>query len=240
LSGKAKRRRYVLVIDDIADALPPMMQVGGSLDDARRSLEVLAQFHAVNWMRADALESCPNIWPVDMFSKLFQAAYLRNRDQFVERFGTDLSDGMLDRIDAIQGRIPDICASLAAEPWTLLHGDFRLDNILFRPNGDIVVLDFQGLLTGRPAVDVVYFITTSLTAEHREEEERLLRTYHDALVGAGELSYSWEQLVRDCNLAKEFLAHGIVGAADTMDTPVDGDGDDLIDLMQLRVLAWMD
>ncbi len=238
-SGKSKRR-YVLVIEDIADARPPTQHVGGSLDDTRRSLQVLAQFHAANWMRADALESCPNIWPIDILPKVGQASYLRNRDQFVERFGPALSDGMLDRLDAIQERIPALYASLAAEPWTLLHGDFRLDNILFRPNGDTIVLDFQGLLTGRPAFDVAYFITTALTAEHREEEERLLRTYHDALVAAGELSYSWEQLVRDCDLAKELLAHGIVGTADTIDASVDGDGDDLIDLMQHRVLAWMD
>ena len=64
MSGKSKRR-YVLVIEDIADALPPTQQVGGSLDDARRSLVVLAQFHAANWMRGEALKSYPNIWPVD-------------------------------------------------------------------------------------------------------------------------------------------------------------------------------
>jgi hypothetical protein len=239
ISGKSKRR-YVLVIEDIADARPPTQHVGGSLEDARRSLQVLAQFHAANWMRGEALESYPNIWPVDTVPRIGQASYVRNRDQFVERFGPVLSNGMLDRLDAIQERIPDLCALLAAEPWTLLHGDFRLDNILFRPNGDTVVLDFQGLGAGRPAVDVAYFITTALTAEHREEEDRLLRTYHDALVAAGESSYSWKQLVRDCDLAKELLAHRMVGAADIFDSSVDGDGDDLIDVLQLRVLAWLE
>jgi hypothetical protein len=240
LSGKGTRRRYVLVIEDIADARPPTQQVGGSLDDARRSLEVLAQFHAANWMRVDALESCPMIFPVDLTPKWFQASYVRGRDQFVEKFGADLSDGMLDRLDAIHERSPDICASLAAEPWTLLHGDFRLDNVLFRPNGDTLVLDFQMLAAGRPAVDVAYFITTALTADHREEEEGLLRTYHDALVAAGESSYSWEQLARDCELAKELIAHRNVGNADAIDTSVDGNSDDVLDVMQLRMLAWLD
>jgi aminoglycoside/choline kinase family phosphotransferase len=238
--ARKSKRRYVLVIEDIADARPPTQHVGGSLDDARRALEVLAQFHAANWMRVDALESYSNIWPIDTVPKVGQASYVRNRDQFVERFGPALSDGMLERLDAIQTRIPDICASLAAEPWTLLHGDFRLDNVLFRPNGDAVVLDFQGLAAGRPAYDVAYFITTALTAEHREEEERLLHTYHDALAAAGETSYSWQALVSDCELAKEFIAHRIVGAADILDTSLDGDGEALTDVMQLRVLAWLD
>ena len=239
LSGKSKRR-YVLVIEDIADARPPTQQLGGSLADARRSLEVLARFHAANWMRADVTESYPHIWPVDTVPRVGQASYVRNRDEFVERFGPVLRNGMLARLDEIQERLPELCSSLAAEPWTLLHGDFRLDNVLFRPNGDTFVLDFQGLGFGRPAVDVAYFITTALTAEHRDDEERLLSTYHDALVAAGVTTYSFDDLVRDGELAKELLAHRIVGSADVLDTSVAGDGESLMDLIQLRILEWLD
>jgi len=239
LSGRSTRR-YILVIEDITDARPPTQQLGGSLDDARRSLEVLARFHAVNWMRTDVSENYPYIWSVDTVPRVGQASYVRNRAGFVERFGPVLHDGMLARLDAIQERIPELCSSLAAEPWTLLHGDFRLDNVLFRPNGETVVLDFQGLSRGRPAVDVTYFITTALTAEHRDEERRLLRTYHHALVAAGVPTYSFDQLVHDCDLAKELLAHRIVGGSDVIDTSLAGDGESLLDLIQLRILDWLD
>lgn len=239
ISGKSKRR-YVLVIEDIADARPPTQQLGGSLDDARTSLEVLARFHASNWMRTDVTDSYPHIWTVDTVPRVAQASYVRNRDEFVDRFGPGLRPGILDRLDAIQEQIPELCAALAAEPWTLLHGDFRLDNVLFRPNGDTVVLDFQALATGRPAVDVAYFITTALTAAHRDEEERLLRTYHEALVAAGVSDYPFDHLVRDSDLAKDLLAHRIAGSADVLDTTVTGDGDALLDLIQLRVLDWLD
>ena len=239
LSGKSKRR-YILVIEDIADARPPTQMLGGSLDDARRSLEVLARFHAANWMRSDATAHYPHIFPVDTVPRVGQASYVRNRDEFVDRFGPVLRDGMLERLDAIQERVPEICSSLAAEPWTLLHGDYRLDNVLFRPSGEMVVLDFQGLGSGRPAVDVAYFITTALTAEHREEEEPLLRTYHDALVAAGVSSYSFDELVRDGELAKELLAHRLVGSADVINTAVTAHDDVFLDVIQLRVLDWLD
>jgi hypothetical protein len=239
LSGKSKRR-YILVIEDIRDARPPTQMSGGSLDDARRSLEVLARFHAANWMRSDATQHYRHIFPVDTVPRVGQASYVRNRDEFVERFGPMLRDGMLERLDAIQQRVPEICSSLAAEPWTLLHGDYRLDNVLFRPNGEMVVLDFQGLGSGRPAIDVAYFITTALTAEHRDEEEPLLRTYHDALVAAGVSSYSFDELVRDGELAKELLAHRIVGSADVIDTSVAASGDAFLDVIQLRILDWLD
>jgi hypothetical protein len=238
LSGKS-RRRYILVIEDIADARPPTQMLGGSLDDARRALEVLARFHAANWMRPDATRRYRHIYPVDTVPRVGQASYVRNRGEFVERFGPLLHDGTLERLDAIQERVPEICSALAEEPWTLLHGDYRLDNVLFRPNGEMVVLDFQGVGLGRPAVDVAYFITTALTAEHRDEEETLLRAYHDALVAAGVSSYPFEQLVSDGELAKELLAHRLVGSADVIDTSVDAHGGSLIDVLQLRVLDWL-
>jgi aminoglycoside phosphotransferase (APT) family kinase protein len=190
-------------------------------------------------MRHDAQETYDKIWPMNRASRVFQASYVRNRATFVERFGHAVDDDMVARLDEIQERVPAINASLAAAPWTLIHGDFRLDNLLFRPNDEIVVLDLQGLSAGRPAVDVAYFITTALDAEHRDEEERLLRTYHDALVGAGVSTYSWEQLNEDCHLTKQMLAHRLVGTADVLDTSVSHDGDDLLDVMQLRVLDWL-
>jgi aminoglycoside phosphotransferase (APT) family kinase protein len=176
---------------------------------------------------------------MDRAARVFQASYVRNREQFIERYGAVVDDDMLARLDEIQGRAPEISASLAAEPWTLLHGDFRLDNLLFRPDGEIIVLDFQGLGSGRPAVDVAYFITTALTAEHRDEEAHLLRSYHDALVDAGVSTYPWDDLVHDCHLTKEMLAHRLVGSADVIDTSMEGEGDALLDVMQLRVFGWL-
>ena len=197
LSGKSKRR-YVLVIEDFADAHPPTQMLGGSLDDARRSLEVLARSSMPPTgcapTRPSTTGTSSRSTPFHVSDKPATSATVTSSSNGSAPM---LGDGMLERLDAIQERVPEICSLLAAEPWTLLHGDYRLDNVLFRPNGEIVVLDFQGLSSGRPAVDVAYFITTALTAEHRDEEECLLRSYHDALVAAGVSSYSFDELVRD-------------------------------------------
>ena len=126
-------------------------------------------------MRDDFTGSDEQIWSVATVPRVGQASYARNRPEFVERFGPGLPEGMLDRLDAIQARLPELCAHLGAEPWTLLHGDYRLDNMLFRPNGDTVVLGFP--------------------------------------------TYSFDDLVRDGDLAKEVLAHRIVGGADVLAPP---------------------
>jgi len=224
-AGKSKRR-YVLVIEDVVDARPPTQVAGGSLDDAVSALQVLAVFHARNWMRTEVVDSHKRVWPIDRACRVYEASYLRNLDVFRTRYRSRVGDHVLNQLDEIQERATQLNRDLAAAPWTLLHGDYRLDNLLFRPDGEIVVLDLQGLAYGRPAVDVAYFVTTALNVEHRDE--------------AGVTSYSFEQLVSDCGKAKEVFAHRIVGAADLIDTEMSDGSEALIDIMQLRTLGWLD
>lgn len=238
VSGNSKRR-YVLVLEDIVDARPPTQAEGGSLDDVLAALKVLAAFHARNWMRREIVDSQPRVWAIDRACRVYQASYVRNLEAFRTHYSRLISPEMFARLDEINERAETINRALGAEPWTLVHGDYRLDNLLFRPSGEIVVLDLQSLAYGRPALDVAYFVTTALTGEHRDQEELLLRTYHDALVSEGVSTYSLEQLTHDCHLAKELFAHRIVGAADVLDTDKTDGSEALMDVMQLRILEWL-
>lgn len=246
LSGGSKRR-YVLVIEDIVGARPPTQAQGGSLEDALAALKVLAQFHATNWMKQDVVDAHKRLWPFDRARRAYQANYLRNLEAFRQRYRDHLDQQMLTRLDDIQERSADLSTELVSEPWTLLHGDYRLDNVLFRegPDGadgadELVVIDFQAVGHGRAGVDVAYFVTTALNVEHRAEEDLLLRTYHDELVAGGVTDYSYDDLVSDCSKAKEVFAHRIVGSADILDTEKTDGSEALLDVMQLRVLDWLD
>ena len=51
-------------------------------------------------------------------------------------------------------------------PFALLHGDYRIDNLLFSTVDDTVVaVDWQGTTIGPPARDVAYFLATGLHTE---------------------------------------------------------------------------
>ncbi|MDV2478448.1 phosphotransferase [Rhodococcus zopfii] len=82
-------------------------------------------------------------------------------------------------------------------PWTVTHGDFRLDNMLFEiRNGaePIGVVDWQTILVGPGTVDVSYFIGASLPTEVRRASEKdLVRRYHNGLLERGVPDYSFEQ-----------------------------------------------
>lgn len=67
----------------------------------------------------------------------------------------------------------------------LIHGDYRLDNMLFGDDGaerPLTVVDWQTVTWGPAQSDVAYFLGCALPVEARRAHgEDLLRAYHDAL-----------------------------------------------------------
>lgn len=63
-----------------------------------------------------------------------------------------------------------------------MHGDLRLDNLLFDLEGNVVVIDWQGLGSAPPSWDLAYFLTQSLDTEtRRAHQDALLDRYVDAM-----------------------------------------------------------
>ena len=238
-SKNPKLRRYVLVLEDISDARPPSQVEGGSLDDALISLATLAKFHAHHWMNEESIAVSDRIWALNRLPKVSQASYARNREEFLGRFGDLVGEAKMQVIDDAQDSLEDLLAPLAQDPWTLLHGDYRLDNIMFRPNGEIVVIDYQLLSKGRPGWDVAYFITTALSADYKSEEETMLKHYHETLLRAGITNYSYEELVDDVELTKLLLAHRLVGSRDAFDTELQNSNETFVDVVVKRVVGWI-
>jgi len=83
-----------------------------------------------------------------------------------------------------------------AAPPTLQHLDFRLDNMLFEPQGGrwpLAVLDWQSVAVGPGVLDVAYFIGAGLPTEvRRKHEQDLLKQWLEALRRYG-VSYGWDE-----------------------------------------------
>ena len=94
---------------------------------------------------------------------------------------------------------------LLAEPnrFALMHGDYRLDNMLFDPDRTrITVVDWQTMGVGLPARDLAYFTATSLLPECAiaRSSKDLVAATTGALLGYGVTDYDFDTCWRDYRL----------------------------------------
>jgi hypothetical protein len=81
----------------------------------------------------------------------------------------------------------------SACPLGLIHGDYRLDNLLFTEDSCTIV-DWQTVSWGPELRDAAYFVGTGLSdADRRHHERDLVRFYYDELVRGGVDDFSWQQ-----------------------------------------------
>jgi aminoglycoside phosphotransferase (APT) family kinase protein len=121
-------------------------------------------------------------------------------DGFRERYAAELGPEVHEAGDALFAAL-EAYIKADTEPWTIVHGDYRLDNLLFdhRPGGTpIAVVDWQTCTHGPAMQDVAYFVGAGLTAaDRRPSEAMIVRGYHDGLLAAGVTGYDWERCWRD-------------------------------------------
>jgi aminoglycoside phosphotransferase (APT) family kinase protein len=69
---------------------------------------------------------------------------------------------VIDSVLAAAPRWDEVLAQLRSGPPTLVHNDFRLDNIIFRPDGTPVILDWQVPAIGRGTHDLAFLLAGSM------------------------------------------------------------------------------
>ena len=104
---------------------------------------------------------------------------------FKEKFPEHASDELEDIVARFVGSVPSLLAMPDRRPVTLVHGDYRLDNLFFAVD-DVTVLDWQICGKGFFAYDLAYFVTQSLTVDDRRaNEQRIIDAYLEELRAAG-------------------------------------------------------
>jgi aminoglycoside phosphotransferase (APT) family kinase protein len=86
---------------------------------------------------------------------------------------------------------------MTSGPAVILHGDYRMDNILFPhdPSAPVAVFDWQATRLGPPLVDVGVYLGGCLSLEDRRSHERdLLRQYHHGLTSRGLDGFSFDDV----------------------------------------------
>ena len=192
---------FVLLMDDLAPAEPGVQVVGCTRAECELAVVNLAGLHGprwkdpalleISWMRRADRDSA------DFFSQVLAGAI----PTFVDRFGARMAPGDADLVATIPARIADWQLT-RPDRFSVTHGDYRPDNLMFMPDGSSVsTVDWQTLGIGLPGRDIGYFLATSVEPEIRRSSEReLVAIYHAALETHGVTDHSLEECFEDYRL----------------------------------------
>jgi len=194
------RRRYVLILEDLAPArlgdqvsFTPRADIEGAVDS-------LALMHARFWNDAAA---AGRAWinPSDVGASLSGFLVKRQRKRFLSMFRESLPADIEARLDWLQHNMTPVQTEMADPPCTLLHGDYRLDNLFFDdgdPTARAIVSDWQVPNWGRGVMDLAYFLSGTLEANSPAGSDRVfVERYHAALVAHGVTGYPLEMCLAD-------------------------------------------
>jgi hypothetical protein len=193
--------RFALVLEDLSRGFRmPDQVVGLQPPDARVAIAALGQFHAT-WWETDELRALepwlpPSNGPI---TKQAGPMYRHAWPLFVERFGDLIPEGGHAVGEAVGPVFEQLLDDSVDVPHTIVHTDFRLDNLFFDgPDGEIALIDWQLMTCGGGVYDVSYLLGQSMDRVLRaQHEDELLHLWHDTLVANGVANYSFEEAWRD-------------------------------------------
>jgi hypothetical protein len=195
---------FVLVLEEITGLRQVDQLDGVEFDDSITVVRTLADLHAPFW-GADLGELASTFIPMNVppMHEIIPAQFGGDWSAIREQVAGELPDevvALCDRFASVSSRVLDDLMG----PDTLVHGDFRSDNLLFDGN-QLVVLDFQLAAICNGVTDVAYFVGQSVrddvAAAHAAE---LLEAYLDRLAAHG-VDYGREAAMRSYDASLVFF-----------------------------------
>ena len=185
---------FVLLLEDMAPARLPDQVEGLSAADAGAAVDVAARLHGA-WWRSPELPGLD--WLLALNSpemKALEPVYQQCWPAVVDFVGDAMSPYMRRAGEALATRIAALMDRAFDQPTTLMHGDFRADNMMFDAGaaGDpFALVDWQIVMKGPGAFDLAYMLSGSVTVEDRRAwQDDLVVRHHSGLVAAGVEGYS--------------------------------------------------
>lgn len=191
--------RFALVLADMTGRRHVDQVDGCPVELAELALRRLARTHA-RWWGDERLVDLPWLTTFSNPNRVNNLLGLGNTGWPL------LCDALADRLgqrargigDAVIGLLPKAMARLDDLPQSLLHGDPRLDNMMFDAGAarvPVVLLDWQNASRGAAASDVCYFLVQNLSMDDfRDHRADLLASYHRELVASGVAGLSLAEL----------------------------------------------
>ena len=176
---------FTLILEDMAPAVQGDQIAGASGEWLEAAVRNLAGLHAPLWNspELDRLD-----WMTSGAGEEFARYVELATPIFLSRYGDRLAAEDQEVLSRFAERAPRWVARRPADR-TLVHGDYRLDNLLFRdgPSGPVVTaVDWQTLSVACGGQDLAFLLGNGCEpAERRARENGILSAYRETLAGLG-------------------------------------------------------
>lgn len=180
---------FVLLLADVTDGQVHSQIDGCPPDAAHLAARALARHHAA-FADSPRFAEPGNAWlpfasdsptPEGVIQGVADA-----RGPFREKFPEHATPELEALLDRYLESVHDLITDREGRPITLAHGDYRLDNLFFHPDGDLTVIDWQICAKTGFAYDLGYFMSQSLTVEaRRAHEPAVISSYLEELERCG-------------------------------------------------------
>lgn len=216
----ADMRDFCLLLEDLTPAVGGDQINGCTVQEAEWAIDAAAALHGPYW-------GDPSLDQYPWLARQLRVPSLAPRyaacaPVFAKRYANDLEPAILDVVQSLASVI-ERYFDKQREPWTITHGDYRLDNMLFNARGGslpVALVDWQTVQAGPGVTDVSFFLGCGLLTEVRREHERdLVQRYHRELLRYGVKDYEEERCWHDYRLyAPQGLIQAVIAASSTTRT----------------------
>ncbi len=192
---EGRSQYFVLVLEDLGGMETIPQKTGVGVKRARQAIRSIAEFHGKFWEAGDepGLAACGEFMTTGQ-RRLMQTFYLLTMPLAFERFDDLFTPDRRRWAEAFGTTIDSHFTALAGGPKTVVHGDYRTDNVMFgsAEEDDFAVIDWQGCGFGCGMYDVASFLATSVSIEDRRRiEHDAVAEYHDIVCRMGAKDYTW-------------------------------------------------
>ena len=230
----AKEDDFLLLLEDLAPAVQGDQIAGCSFDQALAAIGELTRLHGPLWnspiLDSKSWLSRPTPESTRATAALFQHSY----PGFCDRYSDRIDDEIIE-LGARFVAHADRYFSAAPSTSTVVHRDYRLDNLLFSGSSGqiaVAVVDWQTIGIGPGVSDLSYFVGSGLVLDDRRQHEELLVGEYQRQLRAYGVEMKFEELWNQYRLYA-FAGFGMAIAASMLVSQTDR-GDEMFVAMASR------
>jgi hypothetical protein len=199
----------LIVLEDLGRFRTGDQLKGINETEVKLVVDAFVPLHILFWdnTNQDFLEDTPRVdttWK-EMYIPSVDGTWEPCKEKFGHCMPEEIKNALPEYISGL-GKLHNI---MGDRTQTLLHGDPRMDNLMFSDDVEgapLVLIDWQVLLISNPLHDLSLTLSMSAPVETRRLiEDDMVRYYHSKLVEGGVKNYSIEQCFEDYNLSVLYM-----------------------------------